>query len=84
MWDGIGEVFTSNCKVIQRRLSPFVKHNQDISSKVFGGFKPHRIRISRLQCHRREIAHKVKNKFYLGTTETTDPVQWIERCTMKI
>ena len=38
--------------------------------------------ISRLQCHRREIAHKVQAKLrtsYLGTTETTDPVQWIEQ-----
>ena len=40
------------------------------------------IRISRLQCHRREIAHKVQAKLrtsYLGTTETTDPVQWIKQ-----
>ena len=40
------------------------------------------IRISRLQCHRREIAHKVQAKLrtsYLGTTETTDPVQWIQQ-----
>ena len=41
------------------------------------------IRISRLQCHRREVALKVQAKLsrtcYLGTTETTDPVQWIQQ-----
>ena len=51
-------------------------------SEVFFLFTATYIWISRLQCHRREIAHKVQAKLrtsYLGTTETTDPVQWIQQ-----
>ena len=41
--------------------------------------QPH---IYGLQCHRREIAHNVQAKLslsYLETTETTDPVQWLQQ-----
>ena len=73
-------------KAFKRILREEILHRMGFhkeSEMFFFLFTATQIRITRLQCHRREKAHKVlaqlRTSFFLCTTETADPVQWIEQ-----